>query len=118
MIFFIQTLVVLVLSVSATVAYLPILLHQRLRNIPSRVRPILKPPEVWLVESSKGEWFLQGKPLTKVDLTRRLKNSEQPKVHYLPSDALRMQEVSRSMNWLRSLAPGSVVLEMRPPNRW
>ncbi len=115
-----QSLLMLVLVVSGTVAVLPLAL-QRPAPAPfhsSSPAPVNGDAALWLVESPHGHWRVNGALLSATDLGRLLqRRSRQQRVHYLPSDALSFARVSRSMRWLRAHSPGAVVLELPPGSR-
>lgn len=113
-----QSMVMLVLLVCGSVGVIPVLLLQPNPRLSPPLRQGLQGPGLWLVENPKGQWFLHGDPLSRLDLTKLVqRQGRQQIIHYLPSDALQMEKVSTSLRWLRSLAPGSVVLELPPVSR-
>ncbi|MFN9546056.1 MAG: hypothetical protein ACK6AD_03150 [Cyanobacteriota bacterium] len=113
-----QSLLMMVLLVTGTVAVVPFVLRES-RPLPSpTLRAGLGPAALWLVESAQGKWSLNGTPHTPQELERLLPTRARSRlVHYLPSDALPLARVSRSLRWLRDLAPASVVLELPPGSR-
>lgn len=107
-----------VLLVCGAAAFSPLILFSsQPRNSPP-LRPGLQRPGFWIVESSKGEWFVNGTRQSRSDISRFVRRHGRSwMMHYLPSNALPLEKVSLSLRWLRSLAPGSVVLELPPPSR-
>jgi hypothetical protein len=113
-----QSLVMMVLLVCGAVAVMPVLLLQPTPRLSPPLRQGLTGPGLWLVENPKGQWFLNGDSLSRLALTKLLQGQgRQQIIHYLPSDALQLEKVTTSLRWLRSLAPGSVVLELPPVGR-
>lgn len=113
-----QSLVMMVLLVCGAVAVMPVLLVQPNPRPSPPLRQGLQGPGLWLVENPKGQWFLNGDLLSRRDLAKHVqRQSRQQIIHYLPSDALQLEKVTTSLRWLRSLAPGSVVLELPPVSR-
>ena len=113
-----QSVLMMVVLLTGTVALLPGLLRES-RPQPSPVlRPGLGPAGLWIVETPKGSWYMNGSPQSRVDLERLLRRQNGGQlIHYLPSDALRFEQVTNSLRWLRGLAPGAVVLELPPASR-
>ena len=110
-----QALVMLVLLVCGVVTTVALPLRQAAPRLSPPLRTDLQSPAVWIVENPRGEWFVQGVPKSRADLSSLLqKRGPHQKIHYLPSDALPLQRVAGSLRWLRSLAPGAVVLEPPP----
>lgn len=110
-----QALLMMVLLVCGAVACLPALLLQPEPHRSPPLRSGLERGGLWLVETPKGQWFLNGAPQSPRDLQWLVKRQGQKQIiHYLPSDALPLESVARSLRRLRSLAPGSVVLELPP----
>ncbi|MFN7631404.1 MAG: hypothetical protein ACK5Q7_02975 [Cyanobacteriota bacterium] len=110
-----QCLLMMVLLVSGSVAFFPLQLLQpeprRSATLPSG----LQRSSLWIVENPKGQWFVNGAPHTLQDLQGLLQRARpQSTIRYLPSDALPLERVTRSLQKLRSLAPGSVVLDLVP----
>jgi hypothetical protein len=113
-----QSLVMLVLLVSGSVAMVPALLSGSTPRPSPPLRQALSNQGLWIVQNPKGEWFIQGKVRSSTDLAKDLQTrGRQQSIHYLPSDALPFEKVASSLRWLRSLAPGSVVLELPPLNK-
>jgi hypothetical protein len=113
-----QTLLMLVLLISGSVAVMPFALRE--------FRPQPSPPlragsavhGLWIVQTPRGRWLINGTPTPTADLQSVFRRRPRlQRVHYLPSDSLPMGEVSRSLRQLRQLAPASVVLELSPPGR-
>lgn len=112
-----QALLLLVLLVCGTVWSVAVSFGQASPRLSSPLRNDLQPPGLWIVENPRGEWFVQGAWKSRADLSKLLqKQGRNQKIHYLPSDALQWQRVARSLRWLRSQAPGAVVLELPPPH--
>lgn len=110
-----QSLLMIVLLLSGTVTILPLLLREVVPQTPTPLRAGLHQPGLWIVESLEGRWYINGVLKSRRDLERMLRRQTVPEiVHYLPSDALSFENVTRSLRWLRSLAPGAVVLELSP----
>jgi hypothetical protein len=110
-----QTLWMLVLLVSGSVAVLPLALKESAPQAFSAPVPrtAQKKKALWLVETAKGHWFVNGTPLPPHELGSLLRHGSDPKqVHYLPSNALPFERVSRSMRWLKARSQASIVLEM------
>lgn len=113
-----QSMVMLVLLVCGAVAVLPALLMPSAPRVTPALRLGLKQPGLWIVENPKGQWFVNGYPQSSSTLVRLVQSQGRSQmIHYLPSDTLQLQKVMLSLRWLRSLAPGSVVLEL-PPTTW
>ncbi|MFM7465625.1 MAG: hypothetical protein ACKO28_09190 [Cyanobium sp.] len=113
-----QSLLMLLLLVCGAVVVLPYWLFRPDPSLSPPLRLGLKQPGIWVVESGKDQWFVNGALHAKADLAALLKEQSQKQlVHYLPSDALPLQRVTTSVQWLRSLAPNAVVLEL-PPQRF
>lgn len=109
-----QSLVMVVLVVCGSVALIPLRLVGPEPSLSPALRSGLRQPGLWVVESIKGQWFVNGAFHAKADLVALLKEEGQTQmIHYLPSDALPLQRVTSSLQWLRSLAPNAVVLELR-----
>lgn len=112
-----QSLLMLVLLVSGSVAVLPLALRESAPMAspsPSR-RPEVGASALWLVETPKGRWLVNGASLPPGDLEGLLqRRAHQQRVHYLPSDALPFLRVSQSLRWLRQRTPGAVTLELPP----
>ena len=98
-----QSLVALTLLVSGAVAVLPLLLQD-----PAPVAlegngpgPVAE-DRLRLVESAAGRWFLNGEPIGRPALVVLLRQqANEPMVEYLPSSALAVGHVRRSLTWLR-----------------
>jgi hypothetical protein len=113
-----QSLLMLVLFVSEAVALFPLFL--RGTATPALHSPIPSPAPVdggssplWLVETPQGQWSVNGDRLSSTDLGHFLqRRTPLQRVHYLPSDALSFEKVSRSMRWLKKQSPAPVVLEL------
>lgn len=112
-----QSLVLAVLVVCGSVAMLPLQLISPSATLSRPLRPGLRHPGLRVVESPKGQWFVNGSPHRQNELVGLIRDQGQDRlIHYLPSDALPLQRVTRSLRWLRSLAPNAVVLEPPPPS--
>jgi hypothetical protein len=108
-----QALLMMLLLVFGAVAFLPVLLLQPTPRASNPVGSGLQRPGLWLVENPKGQWFVNGTPHSLTDLQTLVQQQGAKQViHYLPSDALPLESVTRSLRRLRSLAPGSVVLDV------
>lgn len=113
-----QALLMMVVLLTGTVALLPGLLRESRPQPSPALRPGLGPAGLWIVETPQGRWYLNGVPRSRGDLERLLRRQAgQQLVHYLPSDALRFEQVTTSLRWLRGLAPAAVVLELPPVAR-
>ena len=72
---------------------------------------------VWVVQGPNGHWFVNGEPVARSALSARLGGRKAAAdLHFLPSKAIPMGEVSSSLAWLRSLGGHHVVLELPPEN--
>lgn len=112
----VQSLVMVVLMVCGAATAVPILLARPGARLTPALRVTPASPSIWLVESQSGQWFFDGSLVARTDLPSLLKRRDHiPLVRYLPSDALPLARVSTSLRWLRSLAPGAVVLELPSP---
>lgn len=110
-----QSLLSTVLMVCGAVAFLPMLWLKPQPHVSPPLRAGLQRPGIWLVENPKGQWFWNGAPQSKRDLAALLRRQgRKPLIHYLPSDALPLENVASSLTWLRSLVPGTVVLDFPP----
>ena len=110
-----QALVMAVLMVCGAAAYWPVLLLQPNPHRSVPLRPGLQRLGLLIVESPTGQWFVNGVPQSQRDIKAIfLQHDPKPIIHYLPSDALPLAQVSRSLQRLRSLAPGAVVLNLPP----
>jgi hypothetical protein len=99
----------------AAVSALPLVLGQQ----PEPRAPAPRAPgggsPMLVVRSGKGEWFLNGKPVTATTLVRTLRSdSAEGSVRFLPSGALTMNGVSASLAWLRRNSRQPVMLELSP----
>jgi hypothetical protein len=110
-----QSLLMLVLLVTGAVAVLPVALREsRLYSSPA-LRAAIESSPLRIVETPQGRWLLHGVPRSPRDLERLLRQRpQQQRVHYLPSDALPFERVTRSLRWLRGLGQAPVVLELPP----
>jgi|688.fasta_scaffold169550_2 hypothetical protein len=109
----VPSLVALTLLVCGAVASLPLLVT---RTVPKSQPPLAASPLVthhWIVEAPGDRWFVDGDPISRLDLANRLRlDGEQRLQHFLPSASLSMGEVKRSLQWLRSLSPNPVLLNL------
>lgn len=110
------SLVGLTLLVCGSVASLPLLVRDSQPR--SRPQPSTVPlQELWIVQAPGDRWFLAGRPISRVELGRRLqRSSPDARVQFLPSGALALGEVSASLGWLRrqGAAPVQLALPPRP----
>lgn len=110
-----QSMLMLVLLVSGAVAVVPAVLRPSRPQLSPALRADRASPALWLVETPQGQWMIHGAPHSPREVERLLRRrAPQQLVHYLPSDALPFGRVSRSLRWLRGLAPAAVVLELPP----
>ena len=111
--FAVPSLVALTLLVCGAVASLPLLVS---RTVPKSQPPLAEQPlgsPHWIVEAPGDRWFVDGDPISRLDLANRLRQDrEQGLQHFLPSGALSMGEVKRSLQWLRHLSPHPVLLDL------
>ena len=109
----VPSLVALTLLVCGAVASLPLLVT---RTVPKSQPPLAASPlgnPHWIVEAPGDRWFVDGDPISRLDLANRLRlDGEQRLQHFLPSASLSMGEVKRSLQWLRSLSPNPVLLNL------
>jgi len=107
------SLVALTLLVCGAVASLPLLVT---RTVPKSLPPLAAQPlgsPHWIVKAPGDHWFVDGDPISRLDLANRLRqDSDQGLQHFLPSAALSMGEVKRSLQWLRSLSDHPVLLDL------
>ncbi len=107
------SLVALTLLVCGAVASLPVLVT---RTIPNSQPPLSEQPlgsPHWIVEAPDDRWFVDGDPISRVDLANRLsQDGDQGLQHFLPSASLSMGQVKRSLQWLRSLSRHPVLLDL------
>ncbi len=111
--FAVPSLVALTLLVCGAVVAVPGLVAVRV----PRAQPSLDGSPTghghWIVLAPGDHWFIDGDPISRLDLANRLKmDGSQRLQHFLPSAALPMGEVKRSLQWLRGLSPHPVVLDM------
>lgn len=110
-----QSLLMLVLLVTGAVAVLPVALREARLHPSPALRGAMKSSPLRIVETPQGLWLIQGAPRSPRDLERLLRQRpQQLRVHYLPSDALPFERVTRSLRWLRGLGQAPVVLELPP----
>lgn len=109
-----QCLVGLTLLVCGAVAALPEIARERI----PRSRPLLSShggTSLWLVEAPGKRWHLGGQAIETIRLAALLRHQDRRvAVHYLPSAALPIGDISTSLHWLRSLGSGPVLLELPP----
>jgi hypothetical protein len=109
----VPSLVALTLMVCGAVASLPLLVTKTVpKSQPPFAAENLGSPH-WIVEAPGDRWFVDGDPISRSDLAHRLRlDGEQGLQHFLPSASLSMGEVKRSLQWLRSLSPHPVLLDL------
>lgn len=113
-----QSLLMMVLLVSGAVAVLPVALRDSRPQSPPPDPSRWEPSRLWIVETPQGRWRINGVPRSRSDLERLMRRQPRlQRVHYLPSDALPLIQVSRSLRLLRGLTPAAVVLELPPGDR-
>ncbi|MCX5954168.1 MAG: hypothetical protein NTZ40_11905 [Cyanobacteria bacterium] len=109
----VPSLVALTLLVCGAVASLPLVVT---RTVPKSQPPLTAEPlgnPHWIVEAPGDRWFVDGAPISRLDLANRLRlDADQGLQHFLPSASLSMGEVKRSLQWLRSLSPHPVLLDL------
>lgn len=107
----VPSLVALTLLVCGAVASVPLIVT---RTVPKSLPPLAAEPSGsphWIVEAPGDRWFVDGAPISRLDLANRLRlDPEQGLQHFLPSASLSMGEVKRSLQWLRGLSANPVVL--------
>lgn len=116
--FALPSLVGLTLLVCGVVASVPAVVAERSpRQRP--LGPVVAGAErLRIVEGPGDRWYLNGVPVSRATLRNRLaRGDEAREVRYLPSAALPMATVSRSLRWLREGNRGAVMLELLPPPR-
>jgi hypothetical protein len=103
----------LVLLVTGTVAWMPFALRESSHQVAPAPRSRSSAPDLWVVESPRRGWLIDGGSRSAADLERLLRRQPPPRrVRYLPSDALPFARVSRSLRWLRDRTAAPVVLEL------
>jgi len=111
--FAVPSLVALTLLVCGAVASMPLLVT---RMVPKSLAPLTEQPlgsPHWIVEAPGDRWFVDGDPISRLDLANRLRqDGDQGLQHFLPSAALSIGEVKRSLQWLRSLSRHPVLLDL------
>ncbi|MEB3319271.1 MAG: hypothetical protein VKO39_14175 [Cyanobacteriota bacterium] len=113
-----QSLLMVVLLVSGAVAVVPVVLRDFPPQAPTAAPARWGASRLWIVETPQGRWLINGVPRTPNDLERLMRRqSPLQRVHYLPSDALPLVRVSRSLRLLRGWTPAAVVLELPPGDR-
>lgn len=113
-----QSLIMMVLLVTGTVALLPVVLRDSVPRSTPSPRSGLRQPAMRIVETPGGQWYVNGALVPRGQLARLLRGQGgRAAAAYLPSDALPLGRVARSLHWLRSLAPGSVLLDLAPEAR-
>jgi hypothetical protein len=110
-----QSLYLLVLLITGTVSALPMALRETRPHVSALPRSRVPASDLWIVQSARGGWFINGTSRSSADLERFLRHEAQPRwIRYLPSDALPSGRVSHSLRWLRDLTSAPVVLELTP----
>jgi hypothetical protein len=111
--FAVPSLVALTLLVCGAVASLPLVV---LRTVPKSQPPLAEQPlgsPHWIVEAPGDRWFVDGDAISRRDLANRLhQDGDQGLQHFLPSAALSMGDVKRSLQWLRHLSAHPVLLDL------
>lgn len=108
-----HSLALLVLLITGTVALVPLAVRESTPHRSHLPRSAGASTGLWLVESAQTGWLFRGSRLSAQDVERLLRRQETlPRVHYLPSNALPLSRVSRSLRWLRGLTTTPVVLEL------
>jgi hypothetical protein len=109
----VPSLVALTLLICAAVASMPLVVT---RTVPKSQPPLAAEPlgsPHWIVEAPGDRWFVDGAPISRLELANRLRlDPEQGLQHFLPSAALSMGDVKRSLQWLRSLSANPVSLDL------
>lgn len=107
-----QCLVGCTLLLCGAVAVLPELVRERTPH----PRAALKAAgsQHWIVQSASGHWFLDGEPMPLTRLNRELRRPDrrQQQLHYLPSGALSLAQISSSLASLRRISQAPVTLEI------
>ncbi len=112
-----QCLVALSLLVCGAVAALPEIARDRSPR-PRPLSSVTGAVSLWLVQAPDQHWYLGGQAIESGRLAALLRHEgSRAAVHYLPSAALPLGEISSSLRWLRSLGSGPVLLELPPPPR-
>lgn len=108
-----QSLVGLCLLVAGATAALPALwLGAEPRTRPDQPSAA-GASRLWVVRGAGSHWFVNGDPISPEALARRLEQDRgRTQLRFLPSTALPMEEVSRSLRWLRQRHGTAVVLEL------
>ncbi|MEI6030806.1 MAG: hypothetical protein WCQ20_06515 [Synechococcaceae cyanobacterium ELA739] len=110
----IQSMVGLTLLICGAVAALPEIAHERL----PRSQPLARVQggaALWLVQAPGQRWYLAGQAIESARLASLVRRQAGPvALHYLPSSALPIGEISRSLAWLRGLKSGPVLIELPP----
>lgn len=97
----------------AAVAALPLVLSQPEPR--TSAEALRRRSPMLVVRSGKGEWFLNGRPVSATGLVSTLRsNTAEGSVRFLPSGALTMDRVSASLAWLRRNSRQPVMLELAP----
>ena len=113
-----QSLVALCLLTCGAVAAVPVLVD--------RPKPVAADAEATMAEAGEslrvveapgGRWFLNGDPIGRLALADLLRQqgAAQP-VRYLPSAALPVGQVARSLAWLRRSGAAAAMLTIPPRN--
>ena len=109
-----QSLVGLTLLLCGAVAVLPEIARERLPR-PRPLASVQGAAALWLVQAPGQRWYLGGQAIESGRLASLVRRQAGPvALHYLPSAALPMGEITRSLRWLRSLGSGPVLIELPP----
>jgi len=111
-----QSLVAVCLLTCGAVAAVPVLVDRPEPVAAEAKAPMAEAGEsLRVVEAPGGRWFLNGDPIGRVALAALLRQqgSAQP-VRYLPSAALGVGEVARSLAWLRRSGAAGAMLAIPP----
>jgi hypothetical protein len=111
-----QSLVPLTLLTCGAVAALPVLVDRPEPVAADAEAPMAGAGEsLRLVEAPGSRWFLNGDPIGRVALADLLRQqSSAQSVRYLPSAALGVGEVARSLAWLRRSGAAGAMLAIPP----
>lgn len=111
-----QSLVALTLLTCGAVAAVPVVVDRPEPVAADADAPLAVDGEsLRVVEAPGGRWFLNGDPIGRVALADLLRQqgATQP-VRYLPSAALGLGEVARSLTWLRRSGAAGATLAIPP----
>jgi hypothetical protein len=111
-------LVGLTLLIGGFTAALPGVVREREPRQRNRAELAAGSERLRLVQAPGDRWFINGEPISRQNLAERLQRHRATReLRYLPSAALPMGTVSRSLAWLRQLGDHAVLLELLPPAR-